>query len=169
MFCRFKLKLKPYKIFKANCQTFCLFFFDRKEICYYFWEWLHFLINDSLWKHYNLQLIHKKLNKSIGIFSKSNFGLCHKSNHFFSINENKNKNWHHIWQFLILSWFLSLLTSELFLSNWRLWIMRKFLRNVIWSSEKAASIARACRKEDDLFQLLVEVSTSCFKLFLIKF
>jgi len=34
--------------------------------------------------------------------------------------------------------------------------MRKFLRNVIWSSEKAASIARACRKEDDLFQLLVE-------------
>ena len=94
MFCRFKLKLKPYKIFKANCQTFCLFFFDRKEICYYFWKWLHFLINDSLWKHYNLQLIHRKLNKSIGIFSKSNFGLCHKSNHFFSINENKNKNWH---------------------------------------------------------------------------
>ena len=36
--------------------------------------------------------------------------------------------------------------------------MRKFLRNVIWTSEKAASIARACRKEDDLFQLLVEVS-----------
>merc|ERR1711976_376377 len=34
--------------------------------------------------------------------------------------------------------------------------MRKFLRNVIWTSEKAASIARACRKEDDLFQLLVE-------------
>ena len=36
--------------------------------------------------------------------------------------------------------------------------MRKFLRNVIWTSEKAASIARACRKEDDLFQLLVEVN-----------
>ena len=41
--------------------------------------------------------------------------------------------------------------------------MRKFLRNVIWSSEKAASIARACRKEDDLFQLLVEV----FKIYIL--
>jgi hypothetical protein len=38
--------------------------------------------------------------------------------------------------------------------------MRGFLRTIIFSSEKAASLARACRKEKDLFQLLVEVSLS---------
>ena len=36
--------------------------------------------------------------------------------------------------------------------------MRRFLETVVWCSEKAAGLARACRKEKDLFQLLVEVS-----------
>ena len=36
--------------------------------------------------------------------------------------------------------------------------MRRFLETVIWCSEKAAGLARACRKEKDLFQLLVEVT-----------
>lgn len=35
--------------------------------------------------------------------------------------------------------------------------MRRFLETVIWCSEKAAGLARACRREKDLFQLLVEV------------
>jgi len=34
--------------------------------------------------------------------------------------------------------------------------MRRFLETVVWCSEKAAGLARACRKEKDLFQLLVE-------------
>ena len=37
--------------------------------------------------------------------------------------------------------------------------MRRFLETVIWCSEKAAGLARACRREKDLFQLLVEVRT----------
>ena len=37
--------------------------------------------------------------------------------------------------------------------------MRRFLETVVWCSEKAAGLARACRKEKDLFQLLVEVRT----------
>ena len=36
--------------------------------------------------------------------------------------------------------------------------MRRFLETVIWCSEKAAGLARACRREKDLFQLLVEVN-----------
>ena len=36
--------------------------------------------------------------------------------------------------------------------------MRQFMRSLIRCSEKAACIARACRNEKDLFQLLVEVS-----------
>ena len=35
--------------------------------------------------------------------------------------------------------------------------MRQFMKSLIYGSEKAACIARACRKENDLFQLLVEV------------
>jgi len=37
--------------------------------------------------------------------------------------------------------------------------MRRFLETVIWCSEKAAGLARACRREKDLFQLLVEEKT----------
>jgi len=40
--------------------------------------------------------------------------------------------------------------------------MRSFLRTIVGCSEKAASIARACRKEKDLFQLLVEVRIYLF-------
>ena len=36
--------------------------------------------------------------------------------------------------------------------------MRQFMKSLVYGSEKAACIARACRKENDLFQLLVEVS-----------
>ncbi len=36
--------------------------------------------------------------------------------------------------------------------------MRRFLSDLLSASEKAAHIARACRKEKDLFQLLIEVS-----------
>jgi len=34
--------------------------------------------------------------------------------------------------------------------------MRKFLHSLICASEKAAVIARTCRKEADLFKLLIE-------------
>ena len=36
--------------------------------------------------------------------------------------------------------------------------MRQLMKSLIRCSEKAACIARACRNEKDLFQLLVEVS-----------
>ena len=35
--------------------------------------------------------------------------------------------------------------------------MKKFLERVAFASEKAACVARACRKETDLFKLLVQV------------
>ena len=35
--------------------------------------------------------------------------------------------------------------------------MRSFVSAVISASEKAALIARACRQEDDLFQMLIQV------------
>ena len=50
-------------------------------------------------------------------------------------------------------------SSILFILNWASFSgMRRFLETVVWCSEKAAGLARACRKEKDLFQLLVEVS-----------
>ena len=44
--------------------------------------------------------------------------------------------------------------------------MRNFIRTIVGCSEKAANIARACRKEKDLFQLLVEVVLICVTLVL---
>ena len=41
--------------------------------------------------------------------------------------------------------------------------MRNFIRTIVGCSEKAANIARACRKEKDLFQLLVEVKMLTLK------
>ena len=35
--------------------------------------------------------------------------------------------------------------------------MRSFVSAMISASEKAALIARACRQEDDLFQMLIQV------------
>ena len=43
------------------------------------------------------------------------------------------------------------------LQNFQHLTMRSFVSAVISASEKAALIARACRQEDDLFQMLIQV------------
>ena len=43
------------------------------------------------------------------------------------------------------------------LQNFQHFTMRSFVSAVISASEKAALIARACRQEDDLFQMLIQV------------
>ena len=47
--------------------------------------------------------------------------------------------------------------DEIFLQKQQHFTMRSFVSAMISASEKAALIARACRQEDDLFQMLIQV------------
>ena len=42
--------------------------------------------------------------------------------------------------------------------------MKRFIERLAFASEKAAHVARACRKETDLFKLLVQVQMQLFEI-----
>ena len=86
-----------------------------------------------------------------------------KSIHFVGVDSNKLgcikiKEWCHVVnssQSVEVSFRVSFIKSKIVIKPNT--VMRCFLETIIWCSEKAAGLARACRKEKDLFQLLVQV------------